>query len=99
MQQERDDLDALIEFSMEDYREDPEYNSKLLARLQADREQREQSYIAAFSLIMAGFLAIFIYTSGLQYRLLEFQTKARTYIVAFQSSNNGSRVLKYIIGE
>lgn len=88
MQQEWDDLDKAIEDSFEDVKISDNYNYKLMARMKKKKQVKNQSYTFAFSLILAGFLIMFMYTSDIQYRLIDIQCRIKSDITMFQSNFN-----------
>lgn len=94
MQQEWDDLDRIIEESFEDVKISDSYNYKLMARMKKKKQVRNQSYTFAFSLILAGFLIMFMYTSDVQYKLIDMQLKIKTDITMLQSNFNIFNILK-----
>ena len=80
MQQKWDDLDELISGSSVEIETKNSYNYKLNLKMNAHNKyntQTRQRNIAAISLIMAGFMLMFIYTSNIKYKVtdLEFQMK------------------------
>lgn len=88
MQQEWDDLDRVIEESFEDIKISDSYNYKLMAKMKKKKQVRNQSYTFAFSLILAGFLIMFMYTSDMQYRLIDVECRIKSNITMFQSNFN-----------
>lgn len=88
MQQEWDDLDRAIEESFEDVKISDSYNYKLMAKMKRKKQVRNQSYTAAFSLILAGFLIMFMYTSDMQYRLIDIECRIKSNITMLQSNFN-----------
>lgn len=88
MQQEWDDLDRVIEESFEDVKISDSYNYRLMAKMKRKKQVRNQSYTAAFSLILAGFLIMFMYTSDMQYRLIDIECRIKSNITTLQSNFN-----------
>jgi hypothetical protein len=90
--QKRDDLDILIENSFaEIYADDilgEQYNKKLLLRLHEQKKTRPRIRTAAVSLIAAGFLLGLLYTSNLQYNVINLQCKIKTDFVIMKNSIN-----------
>ena len=99
MHTEKDDLDKLIINSFEEKELSDSYNANLLNKLSTDKSKRNQEFIGAFSLIMAGFMAIFIYTSGVQYRFIELEVKVKSRILSIQYKEVKNPIIKYFIGE
>jgi hypothetical protein len=99
MGQEWDPIDKIILESKQDFHEGSDYNDRLLNKLKNKSEITEQRFIGGFSLIMAGFLTIFMYTSGIQYKLINIQTRARSQIITFHQYYNNLEILKLLIGE
>lgn len=97
MQQKWESIDDIISNSKEEIEVDISYNSKLIARLGSERAKREHSYISAFSLIMAGFLVIFLYTSDFQNRLVEMHAKTKYQLVSFQNYYDSYSIIKHIL--
>jgi hypothetical protein len=96
MQQEWDDLDRLIENSNEEIRVSDSYNYKLMSKMKRKKQVRNQSYTFAFSLIMAGFLIMFMYTSDIQYKLVDIQCRIKSNVTFLQSNIN---ILNNLRGE
>lgn len=94
MRQEWDDLDRLIEESFEDVKISESYNYRLMAKMKGKKQTRNQSFTFAFSLILAGFLIMFTYTSDVQYKLIDMQFKIKTNITMLQSNFNIFNILK-----
>lgn len=88
MQQEWDDLDRVIEESFEDVKISDSYNYRLMAKMKRKKQVRNQSYTTAFSLILAGFLIMFMYTSDMQYRLIDIECRIKSNITTLQSNFN-----------
>lgn len=81
MQQKWDDLDELIKDSSVEIETKGNYNYKLLSKMNTQKKydvRARQRSVAAISLIMAGFMLMFIYTTDIKYRVtnLECQMKA-----------------------
>ena len=100
MDQKRDDLDRLIENSFEEIPVDgsfgDQYNINLLSKLHGEKRQIPRFRTAAVSLIAAGFLLGFIYSSGALYSMTKFQCKIKTDFVIMKNSIN---IEKYFLGE
>ncbi len=96
MQQEWDDLDRVIEESFENVKISDSYNYKLMAKMKKKKQKqvKNQSYTFAFSLILAGFLIMFIYTSDIQYKFIDIQSRIKTDITMLQSNINIFYILK-----
>lgn len=88
MQQEWDDLDRVIGESFEDVKVSENYNYKLMSKMKRKKQVRNQSYTFAFSLILAGFLIMFMYTSDMQYKLIDIQCRIKSDITMLQSNFN-----------
>lgn len=85
MEQQRDYLDELLEDSVEDYKItainiDENYNRILLEKLHSEKTKNTRTRTAALSLIAAGILLCFMYTSQFQYNLTNFELKLKTDI-------------------
>lgn len=96
MQQKWDDLDRTIAESFEFVEVDDNYNRRLLKKVNKKKHDTAQRYAFAFSLILAGFFLMFIYTSNLQYKFYDIQSKIRTNILAISVNND---YFKNIFGE
>ena len=100
MDQKRDDLDRLIENSFVEIQVDSifgdKYNVSLLSKLHGEKKTRPRIRTAAVSLIAAGFLLGFIYTSEVQYSMTYLQCKIKTDFVIMKNSIN---IEKYFLGE
>lgn len=99
MQQKWDDLDKSIAESFDKTAVDEGYTERLLRKVHRTRANGNQSYVSAFSLIMAGFLALFLYTSNLQYKIVEIRTIARSHILFIEQNYSKNDILRYFIGE
>lgn len=96
MQQEWDDLDIVIEESFENVKISDDYNYKLMTKMKKKKQVRNQSYTFAFSLILAGFLIMFMYTSDIQYKLIDIQCRIKSDVTMLQSNIN---IFNYFKGE
>lgn len=85
MQQKWDDLDSIIMNSFEDIDAGSNYNSILMSKIYKKKRAREKSYSAAFSLIIAGFMFAFIYTSNIGYRYFNIQYEIKTEFALVQN--------------
>jgi hypothetical protein len=98
--QKRDDLDRLIENSFVEILADDifgeQYNKNLLSKLHEQKKPRPMIRTAAVSLIAAGFLLGLLYTSNLQYSVINLQCKIKTDFVIMKNSIN---LEKYFLGE
>lgn len=96
MQQKWDDLDKIIANSFEMVDVDENYNKRLLKKIDSKKHESSQRYTFAFSLIFAGFLLMFIYTSNFQYKIYDIQCKIKTNIMSIRLNND---YFKNIFGE
>lgn len=88
MQQEWDDLDGIIKNSFEDIDAGKNYNSILMSKICYKKRIKEKNYSAAFSLIIAGFMFAFIYTSNIGYRYFNMQYEIKTEFALIQQDLN-----------
>lgn len=88
MQQGWDDIDRLITDSFEDVNISNDYNCRLMAKMHKGSRSRIQNYTAAFSLIMAGFLIMFMYTADLQYKIFDMQYRVKTHVLSIEYNLN-----------
>lgn len=88
MQQGWDDLDKAILNSAPDIEVDKSYNYKLKARIKRKNCIKSQSRTAAYSLIMAGFMLFIMYTSNVQYEILDIKYKVETEVLMFVNNFN-----------
>lgn len=96
MQQGYNDLDVLIQNSFEEVSISEDYNNKLLFKLNRKESKNNQINILAFSLIMAGMLLIFMYTSDVGFKLVNAQCRIK---VELSSLANHFDIFKFILGE
>lgn len=96
MQQKWDGLDNTIAKSFEMIEISEGYNKRLLKKIEDKKYESSQRYTFAFSLILAGFLLMFVYTSNLQYKICDIQSKIMTNIMSIHISND---YLRNILGE
>lgn len=100
MHQERDDLDKIIAHSFEeisiDYRNGEQYNKRLMAKLHNEKNSVGKFRTVAISLIAAGFLLGFMYTSNVQYGITNIECKIKTDLSVVKNNIN---IDKYFLGE
>lgn len=101
MEQQRDDLDRLIEESfmenrLMECRPQLDYEERLLARLHQKPASRLNPRTAALSLITAGLLLSFMYTSQLPYMAANLKMKLRT---DFSILRQTPAIEHYLLGE
>lgn len=87
MQQRWDDLDKLIIDSAPEFEVSSNYNSKLLLKINK-KPTKVSSFAAGYSLIMAGLMLGFIYTSNMDSAILEMKYKVETQILMLKTSYN-----------
>lgn len=95
MQQEWDDIDELIIDSFEDFKITPEYNKRLRDKV-LTKGNKVGKPIIGYSLITAGILLMFLYTSDIQSRLMDAQIKFRSEFVTVE---NILKIDKIFLGE
>lgn len=88
MQQEWDDLDMIIKESFDDIKVSDSYNYILMKKMKNKKQVRNQNYTFAFSLILAGFLILFMFTSDMQYRLIDIECRIKSDITMIQNNFN-----------
>lgn len=100
MEQERDYLDKILSESFEDIGNDvrfgEQYNRKIMERLHGNKNSSDKIRTAAISLITAGILMGFMYTTGVQNGMANFQYKLKADIMMMKHSINFD---KYFLGE
>ena len=96
MQQEWDNLDGIIKNSFEDIYAGKNYNSILMSKIYKKKKIKEKNYSAAFSLIIAGFMFSFIYTSNIGYKYFNMQYEIKTELALIQQDLNS---ILNLIGE
>lgn len=102
MEQERDCIDELLFDAFEEIELDgrfgEQYNKRLLEKLngEANHKPIRRTRTAAISLITAGILLGFMYTSGVQYGMANFQCKIKANFVIMKHNMN---LDKYFLGE
>lgn len=95
MQQEWDIVDKLIVDSMENYKTDSDFNSKILMRINNEKKGHKNPS-AALSLIATGLLLLTIYTGGLQYNLIDIKYKVKLEFITLQ---NNFIIQQNVLGE
>lgn len=100
MEQERDDIDRIILQSFEEIQTEgrfgEQYNRRLLGKLHDENKNVSKIRTAAISLITAGFLIGFMYTSQVQYGIINLECKIKyNYSMVMHNINLG----KYFLGE
>lgn len=93
MQQRWDDLDKLIIDSAPEFEASSNYNSKLLSKINNKKPAKVSSFAAGYSLIMAGLMLAFIYTSNMDSAILEMKYKVETQILMLKTSYNLNKYL------
>jgi hypothetical protein len=88
LQQRWDDLDKLIIDSAPEYEGSSSYNSSLISKLKKKKHAKASNFAAGYSLIMAGFMLMFIYTSNMEFTLLEMKYKVQTEIIIMKNNYN-----------
>lgn len=101
MEQQRDYLDELIEESFDDMKlyvskNNENYNRELMEKLHGTKGKNYRVRTAALSLITAGILLSFMYTSQVQFRLANFELKLKTDISIIEHSVS---IDNYLLGE
>lgn len=100
MEQERDCIDELLFDAFEEIELDgrfgDQYNKRLIEKLHGEVKPIRRTRTAAISLITAGILLGFMYTSGVQYGMANFQCKIKANFVIMKQSMN---LDKYFFGE
>ena len=101
MQQKWDDLDKSIINSFFDIDTKENYNDKLLKKLREKNKKiayNGRVRTVAASLICAGILLMFVYTTSLQYNLIDFQWRVKMQITSIEKSYD-TNLIKNILGE
>ncbi|EYE87811.1 hypothetical protein Q428_11430 [Fervidicella metallireducens AeB] len=95
MQQEWDDIDELIKNSFEDFKITSDYNERLRdkAKIKVNKVGKP---IIGYSLITAGILLMFLYTSDIQLKIIDAQIKFRS---EFATVENILKIDKIFLGE
>jgi hypothetical protein len=91
MQQKRDDIDELIIDSSVEIEAKGNYNYKLLSKMNTQKKYNinvRQKNVAAISLIMAGFMLMFIYTTDIKYKVTNLEFQVKTSISAIKYNFN-----------
>lgn len=100
MEQERDYLDKLIEQSFEEIKIDnklsDDYNKRLFDRLHKEKSHSTKTRTAAISLIAAGILMVFMYTTEFQNSIVSLQYKIKADFTTMKEDIN---IDKYFLGE
>jgi hypothetical protein len=106
MYEKLDYLDKIILNSKEDIEPSKNYNETIMNKLYMKNdnsksiENSNSRKIAAYSFIMAGFLMMFIFSTDLQYNLLEAQYKVKAQVMSMQYRySNTLDKLFYFLGE
>lgn len=97
MQKERDYIDKAIIDSFKPVEPKDDYNERLLEKLNRSHTEQSRINMAAVSLILAGFMAIMIYSTSLQFTLIEFKYKVVSEILTVQYNYNLD-IAKYLLG-
>ncbi|MFD3158512.1 hypothetical protein ACFIJ5_16925 [Haloimpatiens sp. FM7330] len=103
MQEKFDYLDKIIKDSFEDIETDKGYDIRLMNKinnLPQKNSNRERYRIAALSLMLSGFLMLIIYTSSLQYNIINAKMKIKTSISMIEQNHNDTfNFFKFFLGE
>jgi uncharacterized membrane protein len=99
MQKERDSLDQTIFESTPFIELSDGYDERLVAKLHKTGEIKfGKDKSAALSFIMAGLLSIIMYTTDIQFKIVDFQYKVRNQILTLEYNYNID-MQRYFIGE
>jgi hypothetical protein len=93
LQQRWDDLDKLIMDSTPEFETSSNYNTKLLSKIKGKKPSKISSFAAGYSLIMAGLMVAFIYTSNMNSVLIEMKYKVETEILMIKTNYNLNKYL------
>jgi hypothetical protein len=99
MQQRWDNIDKLIIASEERIEVGDDYNQRLLIKVKNRKRKENKQSIAAFSLIATGIFAITLYTSDIQYKLIELEVRTKNHIIAMQQDKNVEILVRSLRGE
>jgi hypothetical protein len=99
MQQKWDDIDSLIINQMEELVPSENYNEILMNKLRCDNVKKSKDHIVAMSFIMTGILAMVLYTSDIQYKLIDWKIKAKSEVMSIQGRSTILDIYKIIRGE
>lgn len=99
MQQKWDDIDKLIISQKEELEPSDNYNELLINKLKRSNVRMNKDYIVAMSFIMTGIFAMILYTSDLQYKLIDWQIKAKSEVMSIQGSSTIQVIYKIVKGE
>lgn len=99
MQKERDNLDQTIYESTLDIELSNDYNERLVAKLhKTGKIKFGKDKNAALSFILAGLLSVIIYSTDIQFKIVDFQYKIRSQILTLEY-NYHIDVQRYFLGE
>ena len=87
MQQKWDDIDNAILDSFLEVESKENYNSKLLKKIDARKVSKNnisRNRQVAASFICAGFLIMFLYTTSIQYNIVNFQWRIKAQISSIE---------------
>lgn len=99
MEKERDYIDNVIKESFKEIEPKSDFNSKLMNRINRKSSINEgRVKITAASFILSGFLAMFLYTSNAEFRIIAFKYKIESQVFALQY-NYSLSISKIFLGE
>lgn len=99
MQKERDDIDEFILESFSEIEPNENYNYKLIDKLHGQKVKKDgKSIPLAVSFILSGILVMLLYTTDLQFKIIDLKFKVVSQIMSVQY-NYKLDLGKYIIGE
>lgn len=101
MQEKWDDIDRAIFDSNESIEPSHDFNERLMKKIHSNKCENKpkvifnSNRIAAASLIMAGMLMLMVFTTGIQYRIVEVQCEIKSRVMLIQNQYNKFDLLKY----
>lgn len=88
MHEKPDSLDELLFNAFEDHEVTNDYNIRLQSKLNKKQKETNLRYNAAWGFILAGFIAIVMYTSSIQYEVFSFKCKVNAELMTIKSNYN-----------
>lgn len=98
MEKKWDYIDDVIKEAFKEIEPDIEYNGKLTDRIHRNSYHEGKVRITAASFILAGVLAMFLYASNAEFKIMDYKYKVESQILVLQYSYH-MNINRFFLGE